>query len=81
MSGLVLILATMLVPAPGPARVKYITLTLSVPVGVNQQDVVRMVDGIPYEGVYVVDADSLPGKPKNAVRPDFLPKIPRECAE
>lgn len=81
MTGLALILASLLAPAPGPARVKYITLTLSVPVGTNPRDIVRMVDDMPYEGVYVVDAADLPGKPKHAVRPDFLPKIPRECAE
>jgi len=71
------LLATLLThPIPTMGRVKYITLTLSVPVGMDPKAVVRMVDAIPYEGVYVVDAYDLPGRPKNAVRPEFLPKLP-----
>lgn len=84
MIGTSLLLASLLGPAPavqlpGPGRVRYITLTLSIPVGVNPREVCGMVDNIPYDGVYVVDARDLPGPPKRAHRPSYLPRIPREA--
>lgn len=62
-------------PTPREEHYRYATITIRIPVGVNPQAVVKMIDDIPYEGVYVIDANDLPGPPKNARRPDYLPKL------
>lgn len=56
-------------------RYAYATITLRIPVGVDGRDVVRMIDNMPFEGVYVIDAQDLPGPPKNPRRPNYLPKL------
>lgn len=72
-----LLLGIVLMMSP-PTKYQYITVTFQVPVGTNPQDVVKVVDSNPYAGVYVIDAQELPGIPKRAKRPIYLMKIPTE---